>query len=189
MSNQESIRAQAPGLTTTALRASGITGAVGLAFLVAMYASFGAGARSVGMTLGWVNDVTGVVTLPLALPGMLALHRRLRTRVGGASDALLVLGVGSAGTIAVLQLLLVTGRLTFEEEIGPVMVAYLGLGAWLVATSWLGHRTGALRMGAGTGLAAALYAGYPVWAFRLADELGAEPMQVLAREQEGVADA
>lgn len=189
MSHQALTRAQAPSLAANALRASGITGAVGLAFLVAMYAAFGAGARSLGMTLGWVNDLSGVVTLPLALPGMLALHRRLRPRVGGASDALLLLGVGSAGAIAVLQLLLVTGRLTFEEEIGPVMVAYLGFGVWLVATSWLGRRTGALRLGPGTGLAAALYVGYPVWAFRLAQELDGEPMRDLDRETAGAPGA
>jgi hypothetical protein len=153
------------------LRASGIIGAVGLGFLIAMYTSFAAGARSAGMAFGWINDVTAVVTLPLALPGMLALHARLRPTAGRAGDVLLVVGVGSSGAIVVLQLLLVAGTLTFERQVGPVMVAYLGLGTWFVTTSWLGRRSGVLDFGAGTGVLAALYVGYPVWAFRLARQL------------------
>jgi hypothetical protein len=169
----ERTRTWVPDTRTAAagLRASGIIGAVGLGFLVAMYAAFAAGARSAGMALGWVNDVTAVVTLPLALPGMLALHARLRPTAGRAGDVLLVVGVGSSGAIVVLQLLLVTGALTFEQQVGPVMVAYLGLGTWLVTSSWLGHRAGVLDFGAGTGAFAALYVGYPVWAFRLARQL------------------
>ena len=167
------VRGQAldPRMTALGLRASGVIGGIGLAFLVGMFAAFGAGARSAGMAFGWVNDVTGVVTLPLALPGMLALHARLRPHAGTAGDALLVLGLTSAGAIVVLQVLLVTETLAFEQQIGPVMVAYLGLATWLVATSWLGRRAGELDFGAGTGLIAALYAGYPLWAFRLAGNL------------------
>ena len=107
-------------VAATGLRVSAVTGAVGLGFLIGMFAAFAAGARSTGMALGWINDVTGVVTLPLALPGMLALHARIRPRAGRSGDAVLALGVGSAGAISFLQLLLVTERLTFEEEIGPV---------------------------------------------------------------------
>ena len=58
-----------PRLAAASLRASGIVGGIGLAFLVGMFAAFAAGARSTGMTLGLINDITGVVTLPLALPG------------------------------------------------------------------------------------------------------------------------
>lgn len=170
-----------PRLAAAGLRASGVIGGVGLGFLIAMYAAFAAGARSTGMTLGWVNDVTGVVTLPLALPGMLALHARLRPHAGAAGDALLVLAIGSSGAIVVLQLLLVTERLTFEQQIVPVMLAYLGLGTWLVATSRLGHRTGVLDFGTGTGILAALYVGYPVWAFRLARQLSGAPAASLGR--------
>jgi hypothetical protein len=166
---------QGRSFAAAGLRASGVIGAVGFGFLVAMYAAFAAGARPAALALGWVNDLTGVVTLPLALPGMLALHARLRPHIGAPGDALLLLGVSSSGAIVVLQLLLVTETLTFEQQIGPVMVAYLGLGTWLVTTSWLGHRKGVLDFGAGTGILAALYAGYPVWAFRLARQLSDSP--------------
>jgi hypothetical protein len=178
MSSQLSLRLRDPRPVATGLRASGVIGAIGLGFLVAMFAAFAAGARSTGMALGWINDVTGVVTLPLALPGVLALHAHTRPSAGRAGDVLLVLGIGSGGAIVALQLLLVTGVLTFEEQIGPVMIAYLGLGTWFVVGGRIAERAGIVRAGTLNGVLAATYAGYPVWAFRLARALEAEPVML-----------
>ncbi len=162
-----------PRLAIAGLRASGVIGAIGLGFLVAMFAAFGAGARSAGMALGWVNDVTGIVTLPLALPGVLALHARVRPRTGAAADALLLVGIGAGGTIVVLQVLLVSGAVTFEEQIGPVSLAFLVLALFFVLYGRLAARSGILPGGTRLGLLAASYAGYPVWAFRIARALEA----------------
>lgn len=169
-----------PRVAAAGLRASGVVGAVGLGFLVAMYAAFGAGARSAGMTLGWVNDVTGVVTLPLALPGMVALHARIRPRSGAAADALLAIGIGSSGAIVVLQALLVSGVLTFEEQIGPVSLAYLALATWFVGTGRIAARSGLVPGGTRLGVLAALYVGYPLWAFRVARTIEAAPAPLAA---------
>lgn len=164
-----------PRLAAASLRASGIVGGIGLVFLVGMFAAFAAGARSLGMTLGWVNDVTGVVTLPLAVPGVLALHSRVRRQAGPQADALLVVGIAAGGSIVVLQVLLVSGVVTFEQQIGPVSLAFLVLGAWFVLWGRLASRAGVIRGGARLGLLAASYVGYPVWAFRLARAVEAEP--------------
>ena len=165
-------------IAAAGLRASGVVGAVGLGFLIAMFAAFGAGARSAGMALGWVNDVTGVVTLPLALPGMLALHGRIRPHAGVAGDALLVIGIGSTGAIVVLQLLLVTGVVTFEKQIGPVSLAFLALAAWFALTGRIAARSGVLPGGTRLGVLAASYVGYPIWAFRVARTLEAAPVML-----------
>lgn len=157
-----------PRLAGASLRASGIVGGIGLVFLIGMFAAFAAGARSLGMTLGWVNDVTGVVTLPLALPGVLALHRRMRPAAGPGADALLVVGIGAGGTIVVLQVLLVAGVVTFEQQIGAVSLAFLVLAVWFVLFGRMAARHGVAPGGARLGLVAASYAGYPVWAFRMA---------------------
>ena len=157
-----------PRLAALGLRASGVVGAVGLAFLIAMFAAFAGGARSSGMTLGWINDVTGVVTLPLALPGVLVLHGRMRARTGAKGDALLLVGIAAGGTIVALQLVLVAGVLTFEETIGPVSLAFLVLAAWFVLHGRELARAGITPGSAKLGLVAATYAGYPVWAFRMA---------------------
>ena len=165
-------------MAVTGLRASGIIGGIGLAFLVGMFAAFAAGARSTGMTLGWINDVTGVITLPIALPGVLALHARVRPHAGAAADALLLVGIGAGGTIVVLQLLLVGGVLTFEEQIGAVSLAFLVLAFWFVLYGHLAARSGVVPGGARFGLLAATYAGYPVWAFRIARALEADPAMI-----------
>jgi hypothetical protein len=165
----------APWLAGASLRASGVVGAIGVAFLAAMFAAFAAGARPAGMALGWVNDVTGVITLPLALPGVLALHARVRPSAGTGADALLLVGIGAGGTIVVLQMLLVGGAVTFEEQIGAVSVAFLVLAAWFVLYGRLAAGAGVLPGGARLGLLAASYVGYPVWAFRIARTLEAGP--------------
>lgn len=164
-----------PRLASPLLRVSSVTGAIGVVCLVAMYAAFGAGARNTALTVGWVSDVSGIVTMPLAMPGMLALHGRIRSHAGRAGDALLVLGLGSSAAISVLQLLLVAGSLPFEQEIGPVTVAYLVLGAWFVLAGRIAQRAGILPGGTRLGAMAAAFAGYPVWALRLARALEPQP--------------
>ena len=153
-------------LAATLLLASGVIGGISLVFLIAMFVAFGAGARSTGMTLGFVNDTFGWVSCLLALPAVVAIHALARRAAPALSLALLVLGLASFGAITVLQLLLVTNVLTFEQQIGPVSIAYFGLGVWLVASGYLGSRAGSIPNGARWGLFAAIYVGYPFWAFR-----------------------
>ena len=160
-----------PAVVATSLQASGVIGGVGLVFLIGMFAAFAAGQQSLGMRLGFVNDVTGVVTLPLAAPAMLVLHDRLRPTAGRPGDVLLVVAIGATIAIVVLQLLLVTRVVTFEQQIGPVSLAFLALAAWFIATGRLASRAGILRHGTALGVSAAAYAGYPLWAFRLARAL------------------
>ena len=160
-----------PALAATSLQVSGVIGGVGLVFLVGMFAAFAAGQQSLGMTLGFVNDVTGVVTLPLAVPAIVVLHDRLRPSAGRTGDLLLVLAIGATIAIVVLQVLLVTRVLTFEQQIGPVSIAFLALAAWFIASGRLAARAGILPHGTRLGVVAAAYVGYPLWAFRLAGAL------------------
>ena len=160
-----------PAVVATSLQASGVIGGVGLVFLIGMFAAFAAGQQSLGMRLGWVNDVTGIVTLPLAVPAMLVLHDRLRPTAGRTGDALLLVAIGATIAIVVLQVLLVTRVLTFEEQIGPVSIAFVALAAWFIATGRLAARADVLPHGTRLGVLAAAYVGYPLWAFRLARAL------------------
>ena len=159
---------RAVGIVTIA---NGVLAAVGLVFLGGMFMAFAAGAQALGQSLGFVNDVLGLASAALLAPAILVVGDRLRpthprlARWGTAVALVSITGV------VVLQALLVTGRLSFEQQVGPVMVTYLGLGAWFVATGWAGRRSGALRVGPWTGLGAALYVGMPVWAIRLGRQL------------------
>jgi hypothetical protein len=163
------------GVAAALLRSSGVIGAVGVVTLLAMYAGFAMGARQTAMTIGWVNDVTGIVTLPLAIPGIVAFHARLRPEAGRTGDRLLVVAIGATGVIAVLQLLLVIGALPFEQQIGPVTIAFLVMLAYFVLIGRIATRAGVMPNGALLGVGAGLYVGYPLWTFRVARVVEAAP--------------
>jgi hypothetical protein len=150
------------------LVASGVVGGVSLVFLIAMFAAFGAGARAPGMALGWVNDVLGLLSCLLALPAVIAVHRLLKPAAPVASLALAVLGMLAFSAIVVLQLLLVANVLTFDQQVGPVSIAYLALAAWFVLTGHLGSVGGTIPRGVRWGVFAGAYVGYPFWAVRTA---------------------
>jgi hypothetical protein len=155
-------------IASQALSASGIAGGISLVFLILMFIAFGAGAQAPGMTFGWVNDVLGLATCVLALPAVVGLHQLLGPTSPRLSRALVALGLVAFCSVVVLQLLLIAGVLTFEQQIGPVSVAYLLLAAWLILTGRLGSVAGTLPDGVRWGLLAAVYVGYPFWAIRTA---------------------
>jgi hypothetical protein len=151
--------------------ASGVIAAVGMVFLVAMAVSFAIGAKTAGMATGWVNDVLVMVSYALTAPAILALGPLLppRARIPYAIAA--TVGLLSIAGIVLLQLLLVLGVLTFDQQIGPVSIVYLGLAAWLVMGGYLGRASGVLPNGVRWGILGATYVGYPVWAFWMARHL------------------
>lgn len=146
---------------------SGVVAAIGLVFLLAMFASFAVGAKSPGLVFGRINDVLVVVWGLLALPLAVALHALLRVRAPILSGLAMMIGIGAIVAILVLQSLLVVGALTFEEQIGPVSIAFLVLALWFMMTGYLGSSSGALPHGVRMGLLAATSVGYPIWAFWL----------------------
>jgi hypothetical protein len=166
-----------------AMLASGVISGVAVCFFVAMYAAFAVGSTSTGRLLGGINDTLTLVAYLVAVPGVLAVHVILR----GSRPVLLAVATAIAllalAAIVLLQLLLVLGVLTFEQQIGPVAVAFLVLGAWFVGVGYVGGRRGLLPNGVAMGVSAALYVGYPFWAYRLGRHLrrGAAPTQPRAR--------
>jgi len=151
-------------LAGRAAMASGVLAAIGIAFLILMFASFSLGSTSAGQAFGRINDVLVLLSYLLAGPAVVAFHLILRRRKPVLSTILFVVGLGAILAIAVLQASLVVGALTFEEQIGPVSVALLALGAWFVLSGHLATSIGAVPRGVRMGLLAASYVGYPVWA-------------------------
>jgi hypothetical protein len=151
--------------------ANAVVAPIGLVFLVAMYAAFAAGARSQGLVFGSINDVLAIVSGLLMLPMAVALHGLLGPRAPIASRLAMVIGIGANLAIVVLQSLLVLGALTFAQEIGPVLVAFLFLAAWFVVTGYLGSSSGLLPHGVRMSLLAVTYVGYPIWAIWLGRHL------------------
>jgi len=151
--------------------ASGVIAAVGLAALIVMYVLFAVGATSAALAFGWVNDTLGIVGGVLMLPLAAVLYILLRPRAPILSALASTIGVGAMVAIVVLQSLLVAGALAFEQEVGPVSIAFLALGVWLVTTGYLGKASGVLPGGLRMSVLAAIYVGYPIWAFWLGRHL------------------
>ena len=156
------------------LIASGLLGITMVATLAAMFAGFAVGARPLALTIGSINDALAIVVYGLALPTVAVMH--VIVRETGQTRSLVLATVGAVGIVVtmVLQWQLVRGALTFEQQIGPVSVALLAVGAWMVGTGFLARSTGFLPDGFRDGLLGAFYVGYPVWAIRLGRRLLAE---------------
>jgi hypothetical protein len=161
-------RAAGLRIAATCLRASAVVSAVGIAALAGMFAAFGAGNQLAGERLGFVNDVLAFPTLLLMLPAVAELRRLLRPSSPALVDGLTVLGLLSVAGVLVLQGMLVAKLIPFERQVSLVMVAYLGLAIWFVATGILGSRAGLVSNGGRMGALAAFYLGYPAWAVWLA---------------------
>jgi hypothetical protein len=155
---------------------SGVLGALGVAFLVAMAASFTVGATSAGVVFGWTNDVLVLVSYLLTAPAVLVLVPLLRPRAPILSVFVAVIGLLSVAGIVFLQLLLVIGVLTFEQQIGPISIVYVGLAVWFVLTGYLGRVAGVLPNGVRWGVLGATYVGYPIWAFWMSQRLAEQAL-------------
>jgi len=151
--------------------ATAVVAPIGLVFLVAMYGALAAGETSQVLAFGSVNDVLAIVSGLLMLPVVVAVHALLGPTAPTASRLALVIGIGANLAIVVLQSLLVVGRLTFQQEIGPVLVAFLFLVVWFLMTGYLGSSSGLLPNGVRMSLLPVTYVAYPIWAFWLGRHL------------------
>jgi hypothetical protein len=71
-----------------------------------------------------------------------------------------------------LQLALIFGMLTFEQQAGWITLAMIfGLGTWLMITGLVARSTGRLPHSVFMSSLAISYFGYPVWAFWLGQHL------------------
>lgn len=151
-----------------------------VALFIAMFVAFGLGMRSAGQAFGAVNDGLTLVAYVLAVPGVAATIVVLRSRRTMLVPIAGFVALAALAAIIVLQWQLVSGMLDFEQQVGPVSVAFIILGGWFVLSGYLGR--GILPYGVGTGVLAALYVGYPVLALRLGRYLRpTEPMDSSGR--------
>jgi len=150
--------------------ASGVVSIIGIVFLVAMFIGFSTNNLRL-QRFGALNDICVIIQYLLALPITLALHQRLKAHGLALSRAAMLIGIAGIIAVVVLQWLLVSGVLTFEEQVGPVSVALLVVGIWLVITGYLGRSNGSLPHSLLMSILAATYLGYPIWAIWLGRQL------------------
>lgn len=149
-----------------------IVAAVGVVLLIAMFATFALPRMAPAIPFGMLNDICVAIqyalTIPLALVvyQILALHNRPLIRLAT------VVGIGGMVTTVLLQLALISDLLSFEQQVGWVMLAMFGaVGPWLLITALVGRSSGALPHGIAASILAVPYLGYPVWAFWLGRRL------------------
>ena len=159
---------RAVGLVTIT---SGIVGGVGIVFLGGMFTAFAVGAQQLGERLGWINDVLVLLSYAMLAPSVLAARARLLPSAPRLANVTAAIGLATLAAVVASQGLLVTGVITFDQQIGTFSLFLLALGAYFVPVGWAGKRAGVLRVGPWTGLAATLYLGVPVWAIRLGRQL------------------
>lgn len=131
---------------------SGVVATIGMVFLIAMFVAFAIEATGPALVLGRINDLAVLVSYLLCTPSVLAVHHLLRPSAPVAASLTTILGLGSIAAIVVLQALLVVGAMTFEEQVGLVSVALLGLAVWFVVTGRLGAAAGVLPHGLRMGI-------------------------------------
>lgn len=150
---------------------SGLIGIAMVATLVGMYGLFAAGDRATGLKVGNVNDWLAILVYGLALPVVPAMH--VVVRETGQLRSLVLATVGAVGIVItlVLQWLLASGRMAFDQQIGYVSMSLLAVGAWMVGTGYLAKRVGFLPSGVRDGLLGAFYVGYPAWALSVGRRL------------------
>ena len=146
--------------------ASSVVAAIGVVFILLLYAGMLTGATAL-LPFGPANDVCVIVQYLLALPVALALDRILRRHAPTASRLATCAAIVGIVGVTVFQSLLLAGALSFERQILPASLSVLLMGLWIVVAGGVGQRSGELPASRASIVAAALYFGYPVWAWRV----------------------
>lgn len=119
-----------------------------------------------------INDICVTIQYLLTIPIALALYRILVVHNPALIRIATAVGlVGMVSTVG-LQLLLIFGVLTFEQQFLWITLAMiLGVGSWLVITGLVARSTGRLPNSLLMSVLAIPYFGYPLWAFWLGRRL------------------
>jgi len=118
---------------------SGVVGFLAGVFLIGFFALDSYGVKVAGYSLGHLNDILGAVQFAALAPVIWALGRRLpATRIVRVAT---VLAVAAAVAFVVLSVLLITGSLTFDQQIWPVIVTIIAIYGWLLVVNLVAHRT------------------------------------------------
>ena len=147
---------------------SGIVSAVGVVFLITMFALFATSRQAQGETIGLLNDICVALQYLLTIPVAVALYRILLPYNANLIRTGTIIGVLSILIVIALQLALIFGVLTFQQQAIWVSLAMLlGVGSWLVITGLVARSTDMFPNSILMSTIAVPYFGYPVWAFWL----------------------
>lgn len=151
---------------------SGIISAVGVLFLIAMFALLATPLKSLGLTFGRLNDTCIAIQYLLTIPIAAALYRILLPYNPALIRLATVVGIAMMLVVVGLQLALILGVVTFEQQVVWVSLAMIvGVGSWLLTTGLVARSTGRFPHSVLMSSLAVPYLGYPLWAFWLGRRL------------------
>ena len=151
---------------------SGIISAIGVVCLITMFVLFATPLKTLGLTFGLLNDICVAIQYLLTIPVALALYRILLPYNPALIRLATIVGIAMMLVVIGLQLALIFGVVTFEQQVvwvSPAMI--VGVGSWLVITGLVARSTGRLPHSVLISSVAVPYLGYPVWAFWLGRRL------------------
>ena len=149
---------------------SAVVSAFGIVFLVLLYVGYFAGAEGL-LRFGPLSDICGLIQYAFALPIVVAFYRILRPQAPGLSLVAMLIGVIGIVGFVMFQALLITGVMSFSEQIAYVSASGLIIGVWIVITGFLGRRSGRLHLSVPVIILGALNFLYPLWAYRVGQQL------------------
>ena len=114
----------------------------GIVFLIALYVAIFSSDDQFGF--GTLNDISVIVQYTLALPIVFMFGRLLRPQRPNLSLVAMLLGIAGMLAAIVLQVLLVAGVLSFSQQVGMVIAAFMVILAWFVIVGYLGRSTNEL---------------------------------------------
>lgn len=151
---------------------SGIVSAIGVVFFIAMLVFFTRSNDGLGLKFGLLNDICVALQYLLAVPIALALNRIMAAYNPALMRFITITGILALLITVGLQLLLIFGVLTFEQQFLWIALSIiLGIGSWLVITGLTARATGRLPHSFLMSVVAVSYFGYPIWAFWLGRRL------------------
>lgn len=108
----------------------GVTGVIGFIALILLFI--------VGEPFGTINDILAIPVAILMLPLIFALYRLNEPQHGIVSLVASVAGVSGFAATAIGSVLLVSGRISFEQSLLPGIGGFGLIGLWVLLSSLLG---------------------------------------------------
>jgi hypothetical protein len=149
---------------------SALVSAVGVVFAVLLYIGLLTPAKAL-VAFGPLNDVCILAQYALALPIAFAVHRLLRPHSQRLSAVAATIGIAGMIGVIVFQALLLAGLMGFRQQVVYASASILLIGVWLILIGAMGRRSSDLGGRWALFISAALYFGYPLWAYWLSRRL------------------
>ncbi len=143
--------------------ASGIVSIFSIVFFVAFF--------TLGGLFGPLSDIAVTVHYVLMLPIAFAFQQLLRPHGPGLSLVGMLIGIVGMLAVIILQILLVAGVLTFGQQIGMLIPAFLVVLAWFVINAYLGRSSDFVPSSMLFNVLAGLYIAYPFWGYSVGRRL------------------